>query len=131
MRQPDLMAVPRCGSPQRDTGFRSDTICYMERNSAALRPRLVAVADLTKENLQAMIRDMDAQPGWHLAADLYAWYESMAREAELAPVSRKKFGMVMAELGFRSSVRRVGGQPGRRCWFLPRHAIRAAQEAAK
>jgi hypothetical protein len=101
----------------------------MESDSTALRPRMVAVADLTKENLQAMLRDMDAQPGWHLAADLYTWYESMAREAELTPVSRKKFGMVLAELGFRSATRRVGGQPGRRCWFLPRHAIRAAQEA--
>jgi hypothetical protein len=103
----------------------------MESDNTTLRPRMVAVADLTKENLQAMLRDMDAQPGWHLASDLYAWYEGMAREAGLAAVSRKKFGMVLAELGFRSSTRRVGGRPGRRCWFLPRHAIRAAQEAAE
>lgn len=102
-----------------------------QQPSGGLQPRMVAVADLTTENLQAMIRDMNAQPGWHTAADLYAWYTGMAREAELEPVSQKKFGMVMRELGFRARVVRIPGGPAARCWFIPRHAIRAAQEAGQ
>lgn len=99
----------------------------MKAEQSTLRP--VPLADLTKENLQAMLRDMDAQPGWYSSADLYTWYESMAREASLKAVTRKRFGTVMGQLGFRKSVRRVDGKHTR-CWFIPRHAIRAAQAAA-
>jgi hypothetical protein len=102
----------------------------METEHGTLRPRLVPVADLTPENLGLMIKDMEAEPGWYTSAHLYAWYTGMAREAELEPVSQKKFGMVLKALGFRASTRRVDGANAR-CWFLPRHAIRAAQGAAQ
>lgn len=91
---------------------------------------MVPIADLTPENLKALIRDMDAEPGWYTSAALYGWYEGMASESGLEPVSQKKFGMVLRELGFRNALRRSAGQPAR-CWFIPRHAIRSAHEAAQ
>ena len=91
---------------------------------------MVPIADLTPENLKALIRDMDAEPGWYTSAALYGWYTGMARESELEPVTQKKFGMVLRELGFRNALRRSAGQPAR-CWFIPRHAIRSAQETGQ
>jgi hypothetical protein len=88
----------------------------------------VPVADLTPENLGRLIKDMAAEPGWYTSAHLYGWYSGMAEEAGLEAVSQKKFGMVLKELGFRASTRRVGGANAR-CWFLPRHAIRTAAQS--
>jgi hypothetical protein len=95
-----------------------------ERNT--LQPQLLPVADLTAENLAALIRDMDMEPGWYPAGELYGWYLGMAKEADLKPVSQKIFGTRLRELGYRVAARRVAGRHAR-CWFIPRHAIRSAQ----
>jgi len=98
----------------------------METEPGALRPRLVPVADLTTDNLQTLINDMGRGAGWYTSADLYDWYASMAREAELEPVTKKKFGMVLRELGYRSTIRRVDGK-GARCWFISARAARGQE----
>lgn len=95
----------------------------METEPGTLRPRLVPVADLTPDNLRALIEDMGRGPGWYTSADLYAWYADMAREGELEPVTKKKFGMVLGELGYQNAIRRVGGK-GARSWFITRRAER-------
>lgn len=95
----------------------------METEPGTLRPRLVPVADLTPDNLRALIEDMGRGAGWYTSADLYEWYEGMAAEAKLEPVTKKKFGMVLGELGYRSAIRRVDGK-GARCWFLTKRAER-------
>lgn len=82
------------------------------------------IADLTPENLKAVLADMERGPGWYTSADLYRWYAAMAREAELDPVSPKRFGMVLGELGYRRQIRRVNGSNAR-CWFLSARAFRA------
>lgn len=99
----------------------------METEPGVLRPRLIPVADLTPENLAKLIKDMGAEPGWYASSHLYTWYAGMAEEAGLTPVSKKMFGTVLKQLKFRSSVRRVDSK-NTRCWFLPQHQIRAAQE---
>jgi hypothetical protein len=95
----------------------------MSAEPGQLLPRLVPVADLTPENLQTLINDMGTGPGWYTSAHLYAWYAAMAREAKLEPVSQKRFGMVLRELGYRSAIRRVDGK-GARSWYLTRRAER-------
>jgi hypothetical protein len=98
----------------------------METEPGSLRPRLVPVADLTTDNLQALIVDMGRGPGWYTSADLYDWYVAMARESELEPVTKKKFGMVLGELGFRSAIRRKDGRPAR-SWFISARAERGQE----
>ena len=97
----------------------------MNTEPGTLQPRLVPVADLNAENLQALINDMGTGPGWYTSAHLYAWYTAMAREAELEPVTKKRFGTVLGELGYQSATRRVGGKPAR-SWYLTRRAEHGA-----
>lgn len=85
-----------------------------------LRPRLVA--DLTPENLKTIVEDIGG-PGWYTSASLYGWYVGMAREGGLEPVSQRKFGGVLREMGYRTAIRRVDGKHAR-CWFITRRAIR-------
>lgn len=81
------------------------------------------VADLSPDNLRAVLEDMGRGPGWYTSADLYAWYVSMASEDNLDPVTRKKFGATLRSLGYRSATRRVDGRHSR-SWFITRRALR-------
>lgn len=80
------------------------------------------LAELTPENLKILIQDIGG-PGYYASADLYRWYVGMAKEGDMEPVSQRKFGGVLRELGYRSVVRRVEGKPTR-CWFITRKAVR-------
>ena len=93
----------------------------METEPQTLRPR--PIADLTPENLKILVDDMGAEPGWYTSASLYGWYLGMCKEAGLEPVTQKKFGMVLRELGYRTQVRRTDGTTAR-CWYLTRRAAR-------
>lgn len=81
------------------------------------------MADLTPDNLRTLLNDMGQGPGWYTSASLYRWYAAMAREDDLEPVSQKRFGMVLGELGYRRHVRRVDGHNAR-CWFISARAFR-------
>lgn len=80
-------------------------------------------AGLTPENLQRVMADMGTGPGWYASADLYRWYASMCAEDGLQPISVRKFGGALAELGYQPSSRRVEGKPARG-WFISRRATR-------
>lgn len=66
---------------------------------------------------------MGTGPGWYTSADLYNWYASMAREDNLAPVSKKRFGAVLGELGYKRAIKYVDGKTAR-SWFITRRALR-------
>jgi hypothetical protein len=89
----------------------------------ALQPQVRPIADLTPENLRALLLDMGSGPGWYASAALYRWYVGMAQEEKLEPVSQRAFGGTLRALGYRSATRRVGGK-NTRCWFLPKSALR-------
>lgn len=86
-------------------------------------------ADLTPENLRAVLEDMGRGPGWYTSADLYNWYTGMVAEEGLEPVSKKKFGATLAELGYKRAFRRDPAQGGKhaRSWFITRRALREGQ----
>jgi hypothetical protein len=86
-----------------------------------LAPR--PLAELTAENLKRLMEDKGAGAGWYASADLYTWYVGMCEEDELAPVSAKKFGMVLRELGYRRVNQRVEGVMTRG-WFISNRALR-------
>lgn len=86
-----------------------------------LEPR--KLADLTPENLRRVLEDMGGGPGWYTSSDLYRWYVSMCAEDDLEPVTQRKFGAVLKELGYRNATRRVDGVH-RRSWFITRRALR-------
>lgn len=88
-----------------------------------LRPQVRPVAELTPDNLRRLLEDMDSGPGLYTSADLYRWYANMAGEADLAPVTRRKFGAVLRELGYKPRQARVNGKISR-CWFITRRAFR-------
>lgn len=88
-----------------------------------LRPQIRPIADLTPDNLRRVLEDMGAEPGWYTSAALYDWYASMAREGGLTPVSKKRFGAVLGELGYKRAVKSVDGKTAR-SWFITRRAIR-------
>lgn len=95
----------------------------MTEQTYGLQPQLRPVADLTPDNLRILMEDMGTGPGWYTSGDLYRWYESMARQDKLQPVSQRKFGGVLRELGYKSARRRVDGVPAR-CWFITKRALR-------
>lgn len=101
--------------------LQSDSMRGMEETR--LRPH--GTADLTPENLRAVLEDMGGGPGWYTSKSLYAWYTGMAREDNLEPVSIKKFGMVLGELGYQRALRRVDGK-NTRSWFITARALRAS-----
>lgn len=82
----------------------------------SLTPR--PLADLTSENLKAILADMGAGPGWYASRDLYDWYVQMCREAGLAPVTKRMFGGSLAKLGYRRGLRRTPGGGAVRSWLL-------------
>jgi hypothetical protein len=88
-----------------------------------LRPR--PIADLTPENLRTIVEDIGG-PGWYTSAALYAWYVGMCQEEKLEPVTHRKFGGVLRELGYKTSIRRVAGKHSR-CWFITRRALREGE----
>lgn len=81
------------------------------------------LADLTPENLKRLIEDMDRGPGWYASGDLYRWYVGMCQEDDLEPVTHRKFGAVLRDLGYRSDIRRVDGKHTR-SWFISKRALR-------
>lgn len=88
--------------------------------SYGLQPK--RLAELTPENLKRVVEDIGG-PGVYPSADLYRWYVGMCRESGLESVSRRKFGLVLKEMGYRSVTRRVCDQPTR-CWVITRRAVR-------
>src|ERR1041385_5752413 len=80
------------------------------------------VADLTPENLKILIEDIGG-PGWYASADLYRWYAGMAESAGLEPVTHRKFGGVLREMGFQSKIRVLHGKHTR-CWLITSRALR-------
>jgi len=100
-------------------------MCYyagMADDDGVLKPREVRVADLTPENLRILIKDIGG-PGYYPAADLYRWYVGMAREVDSEPVTKRKFGVALTQLGYKSTVQRKHGKPTR-CWVITRRAER-------
>lgn len=89
------------------------------------------MGELTPDNLRRLIEDMGTGPGWYASGPLYTWYAGMCAEAGLTPVSAKKFGMTLRELGYRPVLKRVDGKHVRG-WFLHNRALRGAppREAA-
>jgi hypothetical protein len=83
-----------------------------------------AVAGLTLPNLRRVVEDIGDGPGWYTSARLYEWYAGMAREDGLEPLTKKAFGLALAELGFRPSTRRFEGKRAR-CWFISGRAWRS------
>jgi hypothetical protein len=81
------------------------------------------VAGLTQANLRAVVEDMGRGPGWYPSGELYDWYAAMVREAGMVPVSKKRFGMTLADLGYRASIRRFEGALAR-CWFISARTFR-------
>lgn len=81
------------------------------------------MADLTPDNLRRVLEDMGQGTGWYVSGELYRWYTSMCAEDGLEPVTARKFGGVLRELGYRSATRRVDGVH-RRCWLITRRALR-------
>lgn len=81
------------------------------------------LGELNAENLQLLMEDMGVGPGWHPSARLYRWYEGMCQEGGLTPVSAKRFGMVLRELGH---TQRSAREDGRlvRGWFIKAKALR-------
>jgi hypothetical protein len=95
----------------------------MTERKYGLAPQIRLIADLTPANLRVLMEDMGTGPGWYTSVDLYRWYESMAREDKMEPVSQRKFGAVLRELGYKSAIRRVDGKSAR-SWFITRRALR-------
>ena len=97
-------------------------MCYVVyvTTPGRLRPR--KLADITPENLKELINDIGG-PGTYPSADLYRWYVGMCREDDLEPVTKRMFGGALRQLGYRSVVRRVCGQPVR-CWVISNRAVR-------
>jgi hypothetical protein len=73
-----------------------------------------------------MIEDMGQGAGFYTSSDLYTWYAAMTREDGAEPISVKKFGMVLRELGYKPRTQRVNGIL-RRGWFITMRALRASQ----
>lgn len=86
-------------------------------------PRATGAADLDPHNLQALIIDMGAGPGWYVSADLYRWYASMVIAEGLQPPSKRAFGLALRSLGYRSGLRRVDGKHVR-SWYITNRALR-------
>lgn len=95
----------------------------MDPDEGLLRPQIRPVAELTPDNLRRLLEDMDSGPGLYTSADLYRWYVGMAKEAKLEPVSHRRFGGVLRELGYQSKHQRVNGVISR-CWFISKRAFR-------
>lgn len=95
-----------------------------DRPSGLPVPRPTGVAGLDPHNLQALLTDMGAGPGWYVSADLYRWYASMVIQEGLQPPSKRAFGLALKALGYRSAIRRVDGKHVR-SWFISRRAWRA------
>ena len=87
-----------------------------------MKPR--KLADLTPENLRALIEDIGG-PGTYTSAELYRWYVAMAKEDDLEPVTHRKFGGVLTELGYKRLTRVIDGHRVR-CWFITRRATRVS-----
>lgn len=87
-------------------------------------------AELTADNLRAIVRDIGQGAGWHSSTLLYSWYCGMVREAGLEPISQNMFGRQMRALGYRSSIQRMN-EKHQRCWFISKKAWRADSEVSK
>jgi hypothetical protein len=93
---------------------------------SGLRPR--RIAELTPENLAVLIEDMGG-PGYYRSADLYRWYVGLTEEDDLEPISHRKFGGALKEMGFQSLVRSLEGKPVR-CWNITGQRLAAIQPPA-
>ncbi len=87
--------------------------------------RVLPTALLTPRNLKALLADMSLQPGVHVAADLYRWYVGMCDEVDAQPISKKAFGLSLANQGCTPTVKRISGKL-HRCWLIPRSRFRDA-----
>lgn len=106
--------VPRRGVPTRVM------MCVMALDTeAATKP----MARLTPRNLKAVLDDMGVQPGIHVAADMYLWYVGMCEEEGAQPVTKKAFGLSLANQGCTPTTKRVNGKP-HRAWLIPRSRFR-------
>lgn len=85
--------------------------------------RVLPTARLTPRNLKAVLDDMGAQPGVHLAADLYRWYVGMCEEEGAQPIGKKAFGMSLANQGCTPLTKRIDGKL-HRAWMIPRSRFR-------
>lgn len=81
------------------------------------------VAKLTPNNLKALLADMGLQPGIHPAGQLYDAYTAMCDEAGAQPISKKAFGVSLANQGCTPVTRQVAGKRSR-CWMIPRSRFR-------
>lgn len=87
-----------------------------------LLPKLPDPIEVWAECLRRVLVDMDANIGWYPSAQLYTWYAGMCAEDGGTPVSAKRFGLVLRELGYLPSTRRHAGRHTRG-WMITRRAF--------
>lgn len=91
------------------------------------RLEITRTALLTPRNLKALLVDMRLQPGSHPAGDLYEGYLELCEEADAEPISKKAFGLSLANQGCTSLTKMVAGAR-RRYWQIPRSRFPSAAE---
>lgn len=89
---------------------------------------ITRTALLTPRNLKALLAALRLQPGSHPAGDLYEGYLELCQGSNAAPISKKAFGLSLANQGCGALTLRIDGVR-RRCWQIPRSRFPSAAEA--
>jgi hypothetical protein len=82
---------------------------------------------VNEQDLMLLAADVGA--GWKSASDLYDWYAATVRPEGREPVTKKWFGLALAEAGLTSSTRRLNDDRDTvRCWLITRPWVRRGEE---